>query len=45
MVGEVSYYKASLKIGIDCRDTGLGWILKKLRSLLGVGNANNSSNA
>lgn len=38
MVGEISYYKTSLKIGIDCRDSGLGWILKRLRSLLGGGN-------
>lgn len=34
MVGEISYYKMSLKVGMDCRDTGLGWILKKLRALL-----------
>jgi hypothetical protein len=34
MVGEISYYKLSLKIGMDCRDSGLGWILKKLRSLI-----------
>lgn len=44
MIGEISFYKTSLKIGIDCRDSGLGWILKKLRSLLG-GNAGSSSNA
>lgn len=29
-----------MKIGVDCRDSGLGWILKKLRSLLN-GNTNN----
>ncbi len=34
MVGEISYYKMSLKVGMDCRDTGLGWILKKLKALL-----------
>ncbi len=34
MVGEISYYKMTLKIGMDCRDTGLGWVLKKLQSLL-----------
>ena len=40
MIGQISYYKNSLKIGVDCRDSGLGWILKKLRSLLN-GNTNN----
>ena len=34
MVGEISFYKMSLRVGMDCRDTGLGWILKKLRALL-----------
>jgi hypothetical protein len=34
MVGEISYYKITLKVGMDCRDTGLGWVLKKLRALL-----------
>ncbi len=34
MVGQISYYKTSLKLGMDCRDTGLGWILKKLRALI-----------
>lgn len=34
MVGEVAYYKMSLRIGLDCRDTGLGWILKRLRELV-----------
>lgn len=42
MVGEISYYKTSLKIGVDCRDSGLGWILKRLRSLLGGGNVGSS---
>lgn len=23
----------SLKVGLDCRDSGLGWILKRLREL------------
>lgn len=31
MVGQIAYYKKTLKVGKDCRDTGLGWILKKLR--------------
>jgi hypothetical protein len=34
MVGEISYYKMTLKVGMDCRDTGLGWVLKKLGTLL-----------
>ena len=34
MVGEISYYKMTLKVGMDCRDTGLGWVLKKLRNIL-----------
>jgi hypothetical protein len=34
MVGEISYYKMTLRVGMDCRDTGMGWILKKLRALL-----------
>lgn len=33
MVGEVAYYKMSLRVGLDCRDTGLGWILKRLAEL------------
>ena len=34
MVGEISYFKMTLKVGMDCKDTGLGWVLKKLRALL-----------
>ncbi len=36
MAGEICFYKTSLKIGMDCRDNGLGWILKKLRQLEGI---------
>ena len=39
MLGEISYYKQSLKIGMDCRDTGLGWIIKKLNSLIVTSNS------
>ncbi len=28
---EKSYYKISLKNGVDCRESGLGWIIKKLQ--------------
>lgn len=34
MVGEVAYYKMSLRVGLDCRDSGLGWILKRLGELV-----------
>lgn len=39
MLGEISYYKQSLKIGMDCRDTGLGWIIRKLNSLIVTSNS------
>lgn len=42
MVGEITYYKMTLKIGMDCRDTGLGWVLKKLRALLVTRDQDNS---
>jgi len=30
MVAEKVYYKISLKNGTDVRESGLGWIIKKL---------------
>ena len=35
MVGEMSYYQSSLKAGVDCRETGLSWILKYIREMIG----------
>lgn len=40
LVGELSYYKMTLKVGVDCRDSGLGWVLRKLKEL---GNVNGKS--
>jgi len=40
-VGEGSYYRMSLKVGMDCRDSGLGWVLKSLKDVArgkGIGN-------
>lgn len=47
------YYKQSLKVGVDCRDSGLGWVLKKLKGVVGqdgngsadkeTGNGNNNN--
>lgn len=33
----------SLKVGLDCRDSGLGWILKKLKQLKVAGKGSISS--
>lgn len=30
VLAEIAYYKISLKFGIDCRETGLVWIIKRL---------------
>jgi len=41
LVGEGSYYRMSLRVGMDCRDSGLGWVLKGLRDVArgkGIGN-------
>jgi hypothetical protein len=38
MIGEVCFYKTSLKLGMDVRDNGLGWILRKLRQIVGIDN-------
>lgn len=43
MVAEMSYFKQSLKVGVDCRDSGLGWVLKKLRHLSSSTNGNGNS--
>lgn len=40
LVGELSYYKMTLKVGVDCRDSGLGWVLRRLKEL---GNVNGKS--
>lgn len=31
LIGEKTYYKITLKNGTDCRESGLGWVIKKLQ--------------